>query len=1275
MRRILLMLCICVFLLPASASFAEEDLLVNGSFEESTDGWPDGWDKDMWLYDQGVSYLELREEGRDGGWCALVENVSSNDARFVQTVSIEPNTVYRFSGWVKAQGCDTSKGGATLSVISSYVSFPDVHDTDGEWVYLESYFRTAETQNSLTVGARLGNYSADNVGKAWFDDLSLTRLDAAPAGASVEQLIDYSNYDAGQSQTATESTSNDGLNILLWLAVFAAALAALWAFRQRGVSCPRVMIWLLLALAAILRLYLMATQPGYNVDMNCFYAWSIRMTETGPSGFYSSDIFCDYPPGYMYLLWITGYLLKAFGAQGLDMTGRIIVKLMPMLADLGTIYLLYRLGRKRLGETPAILLAALYAISPAILVDGAVWGQVDAFIALGLLLSVVFVAEGNWKAALPVYVVTVLMKPQALMAGPLGLLALIMAWRKEGRKIGIDALKGLGISLLVAAAVLLPFLWGEANPISWLFDKYISTLSYYHYATVSTANLYYLMGANWVPLDEIAFGGITYGTLGWILMAVVIVGVLLLYLRKNDVAELPFFGALLFIGLFVFGTQMHERYLFPAFALLLYAYIRKRDWRLLAMFAGFSATFFVNCAIVLRDTHMALGRGTVGCVLAVVNILVCALGVWVAVDKKTRPLPEWKPAERKAADRLPLLTGRSEPFPHMGKKDWAGMLGLTLTYALIAFVGLGSTVAPQTEWMSTGASEQVVFDLGEESEFEILYYGGVNRRDHTFTLEFSADGETWTDKAPVQVTQGDCFSWKYVGQAYYDEWGDVTGWGNEPVTYGARYVRLTADGPSLTLMEIVFRTPGGEPIAVQSAVSTGSRDGSAYGPMLLVDESDTVPENPSYYNSTYFDEIYHARTGYEHANGLSTYETTHPPLGKVFIMWGIKLFGMTAFGWRFMGALMGVLMVPAMYLLGKLLFKKSRYAFLAAFVMAFDMMHLTQTRIATIDSYAVLFIILMYLCMFRYMQMSFFRDGWRTLIPLGISGLFMGLGCASKWIGFYAAAGLAILFAWTMVQRFLEWRAGMDAGGVHAERVRNYPVYLLGTLGFCLLFFIAIPFAIYYFSYIPYFTWDGGLTWERFWNAQKGMYSYHSGLVDTHAFKSPWYEWPLSLKPMYYYNGKPFVDEGNISTIMCMGNPAVWWVGFAAFLYVFWCWLRPHLRGERPKDHMPAMLLLAFAAQYVPWMLVPRSTFIYHYFGSLPFVMLCIVYAFKHFHEAKPNAARTVQYIYMGVVLLLFIGFYPIGTGAQVSETWANCMNWLSFLRLPGWQFKGWLYY
>ena len=40
-------------------------------------------------------------------------------------------------------------------------------------------------------------------------------------------------------------------------------------------------------------------------------------------------------------------------------------------------------------------------------------------------------------------------------------------------------------------------------------------------------------------------------------------------------------------------------------------------------------------------------------------------------------------------------------------------------------------------------------------------------------------------------------------------------------------------------------------------------------------------------------------------------------------------------------------------------------------------------------------------------------------------------------------------------------------------------------------------------------------------------------------------EWPVIAWPMWYYNGTPYMPDGVISSISCMGNPAVWWFGLA----------------------------------------------------------------------------------------------------------------------------------
>ena len=595
---------------------------------------------------------------------------------------------------------------------------------------------------------------------------------------------------------------------------------------------------------------------------------------------------------------------------------------------------------------------------------------------------------------------------------------------------------------------------------------------------------------------------------------------------------------------------------------------------------------------------------------------------------------------------------------HMSARDWAIMFSVTILYACLTFYNLGSMTAPQTAWTSSNAEETILFDLGEVRDFHIMYYGGICNS--SFTLSFSEDGEAYSNDELAVYDQGEIFRWIQFTPQQRDADDRFVA---TDVTYPqrtARYVCLRAERPGLVLHEIAFILDDGTTaIPVSSSIIYGGTDRSV-SPEVLYDEQDTVPDRPSYYNSTYFDEIYHARTAYEFLHNLNPYETTHPPLGKVLMMWGIQIFGMTPFGWRFMGALFGVMMLPVMYLLGKQLFKKTGWAALVMGLMALDSMHFTQTRIATIDTFGVFFIMLMYLFMFRYCQMNFYYDKLgKTLTPLALSGIAMGLGVASKWIGVYAGLGLAVLFFMTMIRRYQEHAHAIATGDMSEPGQRaqtKFWPYFIKTCLFCIVFFIIVPCVIYYFSYYWYCRPRGGLTISRVLASQELMFNYHKNLTgDTHFFRSPWYEWPLIIKPMWYYSGSGYLSADMVSSISCMGNPAVWWVGLAALIYVI---VRLIVRREGLSE---LLIVLGFLAQYLPWVLVPRSTFIYHYFASVPFIILATAVLMRDIERRWPRAGRMAICALVVSAALLFAAFYPLESGMPAPRSYVRWLRWFNW--------------
>ena len=171
------------------------------------------------------------------------------------------------------------------------------------------------------------------------------------------------------------------------------------------------------------------------------------------------------------------------------------------------------------------------------------------------------------------------------------------------------------------------------------------------------------------------------------------------------------------------------------------------------------------------------------------------------------------------------------------------------------------------------------------------------------------------------------------------------------------------------------------------------------------------------------------------------------------------------------------------------------------------------------------------------------------------------------------------------------------------------------------------------------------------------MFSYHSDLVDTHPFASPWYEWPVIFKPIWYFVDNSLAAEGLTSTIAAFGNPFIWWTGLIAIFATI-------AISIKRREHTVMMIYIGYLSQYVPWMLVTRITFIYHYFAMVPFMILSIVYIFRHL-EMTYNWSAKIRYTYTLLAILLFIMFYPVLSGAFVSREYVD--HWLRWF--PTWYF------
>jgi dolichyl-phosphate-mannose--protein O-mannosyl transferase len=364
----------------------------------------------------------------------------------------------------------------------------------------------------------------------------------------------------------------------------------------------------------------------------------------------------------------------------------------------------------------------------------------------------------------------------------------------------------------------------------------------------------------------------------------------------------------------------------------------------------------------------------------------------------------------------------------------------------------------------------------------------------------------------------------------------------------------------------------------------------------------------------YFDEIYHSFTAKlvlnndpkawewwnPHPEGFA-YEWTHPPLSKLGMVVGMKIFGENSFGWRIPQAILGTLSVLLIYLLTKEIFKDRLISLLSAFIFSLDGLPLVLSRMGMNDSYVLFFALLsIYL---------FIRD--KNLL----SSIAYGLALSSKWSALY-------VFPIIFISHF-----------VFRKKIKlSY------------LSFLIIPIAVYIASYGVMFK--TGHTWDQFIEVQKQMWWYHTNLVAEHPYTSPAWSWPLLLRPIYFYDGQEI--NGMVARIYAFGNPLVFWFGLFSIIL-------SGIISFQEKNKKLGFVVFSYLILFLPWIASPRIMFLYHYLPSIPYLAIASGFVLRRFPKV------STYYILLATVL--FVYFYPHWTGIRIPLKLDETYYWFSSWR------------
>ncbi|MEM4733707.1 MAG: glycosyltransferase family 39 protein [Candidatus Bathyarchaeia archaeon] len=566
----------------------------------------------------------------------------------------------------------------------------------------------------------------------------------------------------------------------------------------------------------------------------------------------------------------------------------------------------------------------------------------------------------------------------------------------------------------------------------------------------------------------------------------------------------------------------------------------------------------------------------------------------------------------------------------MDRRDLLTITVLCVIFFSVATWNLGLTQVPLTSWQVKG-NQTIYIDLGEPQSVSTVYLL-VKNSSGTVQVYTGAPGK-WSLKGDLSL--------KYPF-AYYD-------WNKVEVNSETRYVRFEFEQASAEILELAVLGQGNQKLSIAAVNSENAID---EGLQRLVDEQALVQVPPTYMTETLFDEVYFARTAENYLRLEYPYEWTHPPLGKLIQAVGIALFGYSPFGWRIMGVIAATFMIPVLYILGKTLLESWIGGFAAAFLLTFDFMHFTMARMGTADTYLVLFSLTSQLFFLIYLK-NVLKNGWGTSVkPLFWAVLFFALGFATKWIVLYGfAAQLAILAA-LRLREVLRLDKGLT-GKLYAFTDPPFAAVVA---------FMLMAILVYFLTYIPDML--AGRSIVNVLGLQGGMFDYHSKLTATHPFSSPWWTWPLLLRPVWLYVS--YLPLNFKSTIVLLGNPAVWWIGFACIIGIAIFALDKLRKAAEKRINtvgLPALFILAFFFfQWLPYVLISRLTFLYHFYVNVPVLCLAAAYFISKYWNNKWT--RGAAMAYFASTVALFALFYPVISGIPASTSFIDSLKWLN-----GWVF------
>lgn len=434
-------------------------------------------------------------------------------------------------------------------------------------------------------------------------------------------------------------------------------------------------------------------------------------------------------------------------------------------------------------------------------------------------------------------------------------------------------------------------------------------------------------------------------------------------------------------------------------------------------------------------------------------------------------------------------------------------------------------------------------------------------------------------------------------------------------------------------------------------------------------------------NTTVFDEVYFKAFA-SHYLDHQYYFDIHPPLAKLIFAGWAKLMHLSAgtltstaaTSLRILPALAGAALVIITYGIMRRLGTSRPLATLAASLILLDNALVVESRFILMDTMLLAAAFGAVWAYLGYRREPLRRRGWLALVTCAS---LIGLAISIKWTALASLALIWLTFVWDHRQ-FRRWGWPQIVQGLLLVAI---PVIIyLGTfwLHFQLLTrsgpgdaFMTPKFQASLSGSNYYQTGVRPSYWSQLIELNYEMYHASATLTATHSYGSPWYSWPLELRPVYYWQGVA-ASDGHQGNIYLLGNPVIWWgLGITVILALI------KLRADwaaalRPVRFGLLLAAIAYLMNYLPFVGVTRVMFLYHYLfsfiWSIIFVTLLIGgrVGWNTTGDQFAFPDNSSRWLYISIISLAcagFIIFAPLAYGWTLSPAQLNWHFWL-----PSWR-------